>query len=713
MAEDKPLLVPNRTCWRLEEAEHLTFLVDGAAYFDAFRKAVINARRSILILGWDIDSRLRLVRDEPDDGYPTELGPFLNAVVEENSDLHVHVLSWDFAMIYALEREWLPLFKLNWRTHRRLSFHMHDRLPMGASFHQKVVVIDDCVAFIGGFDLGKWRWDTSDHSPDNPERRDPHGDTYPPFHDVQALVTGPAATALGDLARMHWQQATGKRLRPPETRKPAECWPAGCRPDLEHVTIGIARTLPAYDGMPEVRESERLYLAGIQSARHSIYIENQYLTSQSIGEALAGRLQEEEGPDIVLVLPRQTGGWLEQNTMDVLRGRMLHRLREADRHNRLRTWYPYLPLPDGQSLSVHSKVMIIDDRLLRVGSSNTSNRSMGLDTECDLAIEASDERTAAVIAGFRNRLLGEHLDTTAEDVAAAIEANGSLIRAVEALRRNEGRSLRELDGEIDPELDAMLPQNQLIDPEKPMDAEMLTDQFIDREERDSAGHQLLIGGIILALVIALAAAWRWTPLGEWLDIQRVVTAIELLRHQPFAPLLVIGAFLAAGFLILPVTLLVMACAWVFDPITAFGYAMAGATLSAVSTYGIGHYAGRDIIRRLAGAHVNRISRNLGRQGLLTMILARMVPVAPFTIVNMVAGATHIRLREFTLGTMIGMAPGIIAIVFIINRLAAAVDKPQPTSFAMVALVIAAIALATLGLRAWLLRRSNKRDKPGS
>jgi len=176
-----------------------------------------------------------------------------------------------------------------------------------------------------------------------------------------------------------------------------------------------------------------------------------------------------------------------------------------------------------------------------------------------MAIEAQNDQTAAVISGFRNRLLAEHLDCTPEAVADAVDNCGSLIDAIESLRGNE-RSLRELDGFLDPDLDALIPQSQLIDPEHPMDAEMLTDQFINHDERRLAGSQLLVGGLILLGLMLLAAAWRWTPLGEWLDLQRIVSGIDLLKQQPLTPLLVLAAFVIAGFLIIPVTLLVVACA---------------------------------------------------------------------------------------------------------------------------------------------------------
>src|SRR3982750_1699858 len=147
------LLQPGRNCWRIERAARLSFLFDGAAYFRAVREAIRDARHSVFILSWDIDSRTVLVPEGADDGYPEPLGDFLNAVVAQNTALRACVLSWDYALLYALEREWLPKLKLDWRTHPRLSFRLDDRHPVAASHHQKVVVIDDAVAFVGGFDL--------------------------------------------------------------------------------------------------------------------------------------------------------------------------------------------------------------------------------------------------------------------------------------------------------------------------------------------------------------------------------------------------------------------------------------------------------------------------------------------------------------------------------------------------------------------------------
>jgi len=195
----KTILQDGVNCWRQENARRVAVAIDGEAYFRAVREALLAARRSVFILGWDIHSKLKLVRNSDQDGFPEELGALLDFVAKQRA-VDVYVLSWDFAMIYMMERETLPLYALNWKTHSRVRFRMDDRHPIGASQHQKVVVVDDAVAFSGGLDLSKWRWDTPEHRIDDQRRVDPDGIAYPPFHDVQMVVDGDAAAALGELA---------------------------------------------------------------------------------------------------------------------------------------------------------------------------------------------------------------------------------------------------------------------------------------------------------------------------------------------------------------------------------------------------------------------------------------------------------------------------------------------------------------------------------
>jgi phospholipase D1/2 len=692
------VLSPGRNCWRIERARRLAFLVDGNEYFTAVRAAIAGAQRTVFILGWDIDSRMRLVPDGANDGFPEPLADFLNAVLARRRSLRAYVLTWDFAMLYALEREWLPVYKLDWRTHRRLSFRLDDRHPLGASHHQKVVVVDDAVAFVGGFDLTRHRWDTSAHPCEDRRRCDPEGKPYPPFHDVQAMVDGDVARALGELARERWLRATGEHLDAPGAAPANDPWPPGYASAVTDVDVAIARTEPRFENRSGVEEIRRLHLDAIAVARRYLYAENQYFSSSVIAEAFEARLRETAGPEVVMVSKRVESGWLQETTMGVLRARMHRRLREADRESRYRLYCPELPELTVGCLNVHSKLLVVDDELLTIGSANLSNRSMGLDTECNLALEArGDERVQRAIVGLRDRLLAEHLATTPEVVRGEIGREGSLVRAIEALRR-PGRTLEPIEPQLPPDRDALVPDHAVIDPERPVDPDALVANFVpDDAKQPVAGH--MAGRAIAVLVLALLAiAWRWTPLHDWLDAQSFIVIATRLKEAPFTPLWVIGAYVMGGLLVVPITLLIAATGAVFGPVVGATYALTGAVLSAAVTYAIGRRLGRDTVRRLAGARLNRLSRRLARRGLMAMVVVRVLPIAPFTVVNAVAGASHISFRDFILGTVIGMTPGIAATVLFVDRIAAAVSNPGMDTFLLLAVVAGLLVAAALVIR---------------
>ncbi len=702
----KPILESGRNCWRVEQARRAAFLIDGADYFKAFRSAVAEARESVFIIGWDIHSLCRLVRDEEPDELPVELGEFLNAVVSRRKGLRIYVLTWDFVMLFAFGREWLPLYKLEWKTHRRLKFRMDAQHPLGSSHHQKVVVIDDEVAFCGGLDLTHHRWDTSEHRPDDPRRRDPLGENYPPFHDVQMVVEGEIASALGDLARDRWRWATGKKIASPKKKGEKSPWPQDVDPDFTDVPIAISRTIPLFKTREEVREVQTLFEDAIAAARRFIYIENQYLSSFAVGDALLNRLKDPKGPEIVIVLPNKTSGWLEQTTMDVLRARLLKRLREADTHNRLAVYYPDIPgLTAGFEVNVHSKVMIVDDDLVRVGSANISNRSMGFDTECDLAIEAQgEEQLNLAIGEFRNRLLAEHLDIEPETVQEAFSRKGSLIATVESLR-GEGRTLKVFDGHVDPEVDELVPEDAIVDRERPITLDEMTELFIPREEFKAGKVKLSVSALLMAGFIGLAIAWRWTPLNDWLQLEVLLDMFASLKNNPIFPVWVIGGFLLGGILVVPVTLLIVVTVLALGPLEGFIYSLVGTLLSASLTFSIGHFLGRDQVRRLAGKKLNKISRQIAERGVLSVISIRMIPIAPFTIVNIVAGASHLHFRDFALGSFLGMLPGMLATAILIDQFGLTLRNPDFSRFSVLGIILAAVGLVLWFIRRWLMRKT--------
>jgi phosphatidylserine/phosphatidylglycerophosphate/cardiolipin synthase-like enzyme/uncharacterized membrane protein YdjX (TVP38/TMEM64 family) len=708
MTESSPpaIIRLGENCWRCENASRIAFAVDGEAYFRAVREALLQATKTVFILGWDIHSELLLVRDAKRDDYPRELGPLLDYIARDRG-VEVYVLSWDFAMIYLLEREHFPLYALNWKTHSRVHFHMDASHPVGASQHQKLVVVDDAVAFCGGFDLSKWRWDTPEHRLEDERRTDPDGKPYPPFHDLQMVVAGTAASALGELARDRWQRATGRNLSAPRQLAGGDPWPASLQAVERDVQVAIARTYPAYEGREAVAEIESLYLDGIAAASEAIYMENQYLTSHSVGEALAQRLAEPEGPEVVIVLPRETGGWLEQQTMDVVRSRLVDKLRKADRHHRLRIYYPRLAAADEVALMVHAKLMIVDEALLLIGSANLSNRSMGLDSECNLALEAGqDEQLCGAIRQLRSQLLAEHLGVDPGRVDETLDGGGGLIEAIESLY-SDGRTLEPLDASVDPTVDELVPESALIDPEQPIDPGEMLSNLVPEEQQSHSARRAVLAVATLALLLGLAAAWRWTELGDWLGLDSLIHQARTLSSHPAAPLLVVAVFALASSLAVPLTLLVVAAVLAFGALEGFLYSLVGALLSALLSYRVGRSAGRDLVRRYAGKRLNSVSRQLSERGILAIVTLRIVPVAPYAVINLVAGASHISLRDFAIGTSLGLLPGLAAIALFGEGLEQSLRDPDPGGLAWLAALVLAVVALTLWLRRLLSRRQGQ------
>ncbi len=683
-------------------------LVDADVYFRAAREAMLAARHSILLLSWDIDSRMRLVPGGANDGYPEPLGEFLHALVSEREGLDIWLLNWDFTLLYAMEREWLPVVRLGWATHRRLHFFMDAHHPIGASHHQKVMVVDDAIAFVGGLDLTGARWDTCEHRVGDPARIGRDGKPYSPFHDVQAAVDGEAAAALGELCRTRWQRATG--VLPPApaalaaTSRP--CWPAWLAPDLVDVDVAISRTEPAFEGEGGVQEVRRLHLDAIAAAGQSLLFENQYFTSGLIADALEKRLGEASPPEVIVITPMKQSGWLEEATMGVLRARLHARLRSADLKQRYRLLCPMLPDQNGQCLNVHSKLFFVDSRLCSIGSANLSNRSLACDTECNLSIEAGGRDAARIadgIARLRARLLAEHLGTGPAQVQQALDDYGSVSRAVDALYAWP-RCLQDVEPSVPPELDALIPQQALFDPERPIDPEKVVVTTMPKEAHAALPWRFAALVAVSLLLIGLALAWRTTPMREHLNLPALIGLAQHLRDLPATPLLVVLAYVVGGLLMVPVTLLIAATGIVFGFMPGALYALAGALASAAAGYALGALLGRDLVRRLLGARINRLSRRLARRGIIAMIVLRSLPLAPYGVVNVVSGASHIRLRDYLLGTTLGMLPGILLTTAFAHNLAMAIRRPGPETLGILVIVVLLLAGFGIGVRKWSRRQ---------
>ncbi|HET7255155.1 MAG TPA: VTT domain-containing protein [Xanthobacteraceae bacterium] len=695
------ILAPNRNIWRLERAGRAALLIDGASYFGALREALLKARSTVFIIGWDLDSRTRLVDESghANDGYPEGFADFLTVLVNERPQLTVHLLVWDYSVLYALEREPFPTISLGWRTPRRIRFCLDEDLPAGAAHHQKIVVVDDAVAFCGGLDITIRRWDTAEHRLDDARRVDPAGVPYRPFHDVQAVVDGAAARALAELARERWMRGACERT--PPVRPTGDPWPSRVKPDFGEIDVGIARTLPASEKTQEVREVEALFFDAIDRASRTIYIENQFLTADRLAHHLAKRMQQQPELEVLLVAPKAHDSWLEAHIMRAGRVRFMEIIKAARVADRAALLCPYVSAGDHSiDVMVHSKVMVVDDVLLRVGSANLNNRSIGFDTECDLAIEAKTHEERRTVAHMRNRLLGHHCGVSPVEVAAALVRTRSLIESARTLTGN-GHSLQPVDDSgVEPS--SMPALQSLADPERPIPPPTFLQTFVGKRPRARRLGRLanVIGTGVL--ILGLILAWRFTPLSALAHPDSIRQWLVDIAEIPAAPLIVLATFVLGGLVVFPVMLLIAATAAAFGPWLGFVLAGMGAIASAVITYGIGAAIGRDAVETVMGPRLHRVRRSIRERGVLAVAAIRLVPIAPFTLVNLIAGASKIRFTDYVLGTVIGMAPGLVLMSALGHRIWSIISEPTLTNIVLFVLAVLAWLVVSIGAQALML-----------
>ena len=697
------ILRPNRNVWRIEPAARAAVLIDGAAFFRAVRQAFLNARHSIFVLGWDIDSRTRLVGEtnQADDGFPPTLAEFLTELVRRRPELRVNLLLWDYSVLYATERELFPRLSLQWRTPEQISLCLDNIVPFGCSQHQKIIVVDNALAFSGGLDLTIRRWDTPDHSATNRDRVDPAGEPFRPFHDVQMLVDGAAARSLAEIACERWARAAA--CKKPAAEPQGDPWPQSVTPDFTDVDIGIARTQPEYNGFGAVREAEALFIDSIDAAQHSIYIENQFVTSAPLARHLAKRLRARKKLEVLIVAPHRHESWVESKTMRNGRIRFWRTVKKAG-GERVRLMYPAVDdgSRDGTETMIHSKVMVVDDRFLRIGSANMNNRSMGADSECDLAIEAKTRAERRTIVEMRNRLLGEHCGVSDAEVARALKRKrGSLVAVADTLAAN-GHTLRPIDdGELDDgELAGTI--EEVADPKEPIRLSGLWRALLQRSRAAAGGAAFKIA-LAALLIGALTLAWYVTPLAEWAEPGAVRALLEGAGRQPWAAALVVGAFVAGGLVAFPVIILIAATAAAFGPWYGFLYATLGVLASALATYAIGAQFGQGALRSVLGPRLDRIRAKIARQGVLAIAAIRVVPVAPFTFVNLAAGASAIKLVDYLAGTLLGMLPGLIVMSALGPRIVAVISDPSAAEITILALGVLGWIAAMFGVQALVSR----------
>lgn len=219
---------------------------------------------------------------------------------------------------------------------------------------------------------------------------------------------------------------------------------------------------------------------------------------------------------------------------------------------------------------------------------------------------------------------------------------------------------------------------------------------------DDTRRRLWRLALVLLLLLALSAAWRWTPLGQWLQPDRLVPALRQLGED-LGPLGSLAALALALSLAVPLTPLTLVAMLALGPWWGTACLMGAALLAAALNRWMGRALGHELLLRLAGPRLRRLSEAMEARGLWAVVALRLVPAAPFAIVNMAAGATHLRLRHMLLGTAIGMLPGTLAMAWFSDQILRALQTPGPLSYALLALTVALLAAGAWGLQRWLNR----------
>lgn len=699
------------TCWRIATAARVALIVDAAEYFTALASSFRKARRQIVIVAWDFDTRTPLHCDE---GKETTLRDVLTDAMETHPELELRVLCWDSHLIYSFERQSDPTSSFPPHLRGRVHIEFDHKHPPGGSHHQKIVVVDGEVAYVGGLDITLGRWDTCDHKCAEPRRVGAHGKPYIPFHDTMFAVSGAAATALGDLASQRWTRQTGEELR--ILRSGADPWPESVEAEASSVPLALSRTEPGYLEQARILEIEALLLRIIAAARKLIYVENQYFCSLRIAEAIAARLDEADGPEVILILPKCYDGFVERHTIGARQAELVAFCEARDRHGRFLAASPMADARGGRRIHVHSKVMVADDRIFSIGSANLNARSLGFDSEANATIDAlrGDRRELrAVVARMRDRLLAEHLGIGIAALRERVAERGGSVRAALLPFALEGRSLTPATDKVSSLGRKLAAMAVYVDPNTPSPYDHLDGSLNDLvpdsvEKRTSSPLSILT---VLAIAIALLLLWRLTPLGGWLDLESLSRIGDSLWRHPLGPLLLMLALFAATTLMVPVNLLTAAMAIALDPWPAVCTTYVASMLSAVFTYAYGRKQGAAAVERLLGEKFRKLDlpRRLQHTGIVPIALIRLLPVAPFTIVNLVCGSCRIPFVSFAVGSAIALLPGKVASVIFAAQLKEWARGARSMPLTRITLIAVALGVAAVALHWLRLRWKHRHD----
>jgi phospholipase D1/2 len=208
-----------------------------------------------------------------------------------------------------------------------------------------------------------------------------------------------------------------------------------------------------------------------------------------------------------------------------------------------------------------------------------------------------------------------------------------------------------------------------------------------------------IGTVAFALLF-LALIWGFTPIARLANPEAVAAAMAVISASPWQFAIVLGCYLAAGLVVFPMLLLIIACAAVFGPALGFAYSSAGLLASAALNYAIGMWLGREMLLNALGPRFDSTRSALTRRGLITTAIVRTIPGSPFALVSVAAGASDIRFLDYLVGTAIGIMVPVVLLTVATDQTFRLLTEPNAIQLALLVGVIAlwiAVALCAQAL----------------
>jgi uncharacterized membrane protein YdjX (TVP38/TMEM64 family) len=213
--------------------------------------------------------------------------------------------------------------------------------------------------------------------------------------------------------------------------------------------------------------------------------------------------------------------------------------------------------------------------------------------------------------------------------------------------------------------------------------------------------------ICVIVVLGIAFAWRYTALSEVVTTARIGLLLAGAKGSPWAVCMVVAVFVLAGALVFPLNLLVLATAAVFGPWLGILYGAAGTITSALVMFLVGSRLGREAPDRMLGDRGKRVLAGVRKRGVLAVVSFRLLPLAPFTLVNLTAGASGIRLLDFFLGTLMGMIPGLFLLSIMGDRIVGVLTNPSAVDIAIIIACVAALIGLAVAAQILLSRRRDR------